>query len=91
MTYQDAITATNLRLADAVVSFTELLDAWTSAVRAASGRQDVSVWADPEEINPWIVFESIRGEICLEPWEADLIEGVMTPEAYLLSNGRVLQ
>ena len=63
----------------------ELLLAWTAAVRMALGRDDLEVWSDAS-LEPWIVYP---GEICLSPFEADLIDGVMTPEEYT-SHERIL-
>ena len=63
----------------------DLIAAWTDAVQAATGRDDVEVWSDVN-LEPVIVFPS---GICLDPWEADLIDGVMTPEAYMYAESLV--
>lgn len=83
--YSLAISQALAELADeAIVTIEEIATCMTRHVQQATGRTDAEVWVS-EELDWWVVID----EIALEPWEADLIDGWMTPAAYLAA-GKVV-
>jgi len=62
-----------------------LADDMTRNVQRLTGRTDVNVWLSPDL--EWLII--FPGDIALEGWEADLIEGIMTPEQYTSQQDRV--
>lgn len=70
-----------------VLGVDEIRVCMTRHVRARTHRQDVVVWVSPS-LEWWITYSP--SDIALEPWEADLIEGVMTPEEWVAAGARLL-